>query len=572
MTQIFTKRPELMPIGESTQEHKKWQEEEAALVEKDRATIGRKGGLFRGCFKLTRRRQVAVIRDNEDGVDRCPRCTWELEDGCCQSCGYPESDDSADMSDSDDHARWNDDFYDMDEATVEEMIGAIGESHMEGHVPNFGFSEHEDMSDDGSSEGTAPQIRRRDRHGAAQPNRLQVDPHERSTYDSFLDDRDGESEGEEGSSLDGFIMNDVEDGPHSVATSTGSLHWETDEGTESEGAQAHNSDNDQDNQDENGLNGTTFTIGQDDPEDESDDGPILRSRRQARRRSVASDQSSGSDGSRGSGVSQALNALRVRRGWNGSRASANPRRTISHWNSDARRERSTSGPLEIESESDSPVPAQHTRRRRRAVPVRLSSDDDSGVEASSGTAAVGRDSPRAMSGWISTRHADSRPATRTNNALSPTAIESTPIRSVERRLAVPGAFPQQRSARPRPSLNANDIQHASSAPTRANQGEDGILRNTSMRRSPANASPSNGLQQRRGTRRRSPLPLQSHPRSPTPSHSHSPTAMEMFEQGRRDRQARKIERRAERRRLKAEREQRGRPPSGLSLSPGSSNQ
>lgn len=563
MTQIFANRAELMPSGETTQEHKKWQEEEAALIEKDRAATGLKGGIFRGCFRLTRRRQMAVIRDDEDGVDRCPRCTWELEDGHCESCGYPAAD-SADMSDSDGHGHWDaDELYDdMEGATMEELVGALGEdARMGGYIPNLDFSEHGYSSEDGSSEGTAPRMRRRDRRITAQLNRLRAHPEEEPPFESFLDDIDDTdeySEDEEIGSMDGFVVNDVEDGLHSVTSSTRSLQWETDEGTDDGGNQPRNADDGQNSQDEDSSarNETSFATSQYEPEDESDEGPILRSRRQARRRSVASNHSSGSDGS---GVSQALNALRVRNRYNGGRLSANAQLNIPHRNPDATGERSTGGPITIESDSDSPVPAQQTRRRR-AVPNRLSSDDDSDVEASSGTATVGRDSPGQVASWIARRRGGIPPARHISNASSPILIESSPTRSANRELAAPGAASQRRSAMPPVSLYSNDSQQIDRrAPTRADPGADNSSQGMSTRRSPANASPSNGLQQRRGTRRRSPLPLRAHPHSPTSRESHSPTAMEMFEQGRRDRQTRKIERRAERRRLKAEREQRARP-------------
>ena len=577
MTQIFANRPELMPVGETTQEHKRWQEEEAALVEKDRATAGHKGGLFRGCFRLTHRRQLAVIRDDEDGVDRCPRCTWELEDGLCESCGYPAGGDSAEMSDSDYHGHWDDDPYDIDGAIVEDFAEAVGEPDRTGRrIPNLDFSEHGYSSEAGSSEGTAPQRRHRDRRINEHFNRLPARPEEEPAYDSFLDETDEDSDDEEDGSLDGFVVNDVENGPHSVTSSTRSLHWDTDEGTDGEGNLPQNSDNDRNSQDEDGSNGTSYVTAQYDTEDESDEGPILRSRRQVRQRSVASDLSSEGVGSRGSGVSQALNALRVRNPWSGSHLSANSQRTNSHRNPDEGVEESTEGPIEIESDSDSPVPAQHTRRRRRAIPNRLPLDDDSDVEASSGTATVGRDSPRAMAGWNNTRNGPIRPArvtAQTGNAPSPILIESSPTGPAERQLTVPGAFPQRsRPNMSRDSLNTNNAWNFPSAPTRVESREQRLPRDISTRRSSPNASPSNGQQQRRGNRRRSPIPPRNHPQSPTSRQSHSPTAVEILEQGRRDRQARKNERRVERRRLKAEREQRGRPQSGPSVSPGSSNQ
>lgn len=571
MTQIFTNRAELMPVGETTKEHKKWQEEEATLVEKDRATTGPNGGLFRGCFKLTRRRQLAVIRDDEDGVDRCPMCTWELEDGLCESCGYPAGEDSAEMSDSTAHGRWDDDLYDMEGATMEELVGALGEdARMDGYIPNLDFSEHGYSSEDGSSEATPPRIRQRDRRITAQLNRLRAHSEEQPPYESFLDDTDEGSEDEEVGSLDGFVVNDVENGPHSVTSSTRSLHWETDEGTDGDGDQPHISDNDRNSQDgdDSFRTETSLVTAQYDDEDESDEGPILRSRRQVRRRSLAPDHSSGSDGSGGSAVSQAWNAVRERNGHSGGPAAPNAQRNISHRNPDTGGERFMCDPIEIESDSDSPVPAQHTRRKR-AVPLPFSSDDDSDVEASSGTT-VGRDSPRPVAGWIARRNGSILPASQASIVSSTTLIESSPTRSANRQLAIPGAFPQRsRSGMSPTTLHPNNSQRIGRA--HANRGAENSPRGMSTRRSLSNSSPFNRPQQRRGTRRGSPLPSRGHPHSPTSRQSHSPTAMEIFEQGRRDRHTQKIERRAERRRLKADRERRGRPQSGLSPSPGSSN-
>ena len=558
MTQVFATRAELMPVDETTQQHKEWREREAAMVEADKSTTGLKGGLFRGCFKLTRRRQLPVIRDDEDGVDRCPRCTWELEDGLCESCGYPAGDDSADVSDSDGRDRWDDEVYDVDEATMEELVGALGDEVMGGRVPNLDHSEHGYTSEDGSFEGNVTQIRRRERRIAAQLDRLQAHPDEAPTYDSFLEDSDEDSDDEEDGSLDGFVVNDIEDGPHSVTSSTRSLQWETDEGTAVDGNQPRYPDFVPSSQYEGSSDEGLTPLSQYSPEDESDEGPILRSRRQARQRSVGSNQSSGSDGRN---VSQALDALRMRNRHNGSGIPANTKRTITHRNPDVGGERSTIGPIEIESDSDSPIPAQQTRRRRRAVPNRVQSDHESDAEASSGTATVGRDSPRTISGWINRRNVGIQPVRQTSNASSHISIESSPTPSVERAFAVPGAFPQ----RPRTAVPL--IPDTTTRPiTRANRKEDNSLQVPSTRPS-ANAPPIYRLHLGRGTRGRSPLPSRAHAHSPAPRQSHSPTAMELFEQGKRERQARKNERRAERRRTKAVREQRERTQSGPSSSP-----
>ena len=76
-----------MPAGETTEEHSIAKEEEASIVERDKSNNDpRTGGLFRGCFRGRSMGFHAIIRDDEDGVERCPRCAWELEDGYCNSC------------------------------------------------------------------------------------------------------------------------------------------------------------------------------------------------------------------------------------------------------------------------------------------------------------------------------------------------------------------------------------------------------------------------------------------------------------------------------------------------------
>lgn len=92
MVGVFIARAELIPQGETLEEHKKLQKDEADAVQQDKDNKdSRTGGLFKGCFRpLThhgRGPSLQVIRDQEDGVDRCPVCNWELEDGECTQCG-----------------------------------------------------------------------------------------------------------------------------------------------------------------------------------------------------------------------------------------------------------------------------------------------------------------------------------------------------------------------------------------------------------------------------------------------------------------------------------------------------
>ena len=64
------------------------QQEEAEVVELDKANHTAGGlGLFKGrfgYFARPDRRTAPIIRDTQDGVDRCPNCAWELEEGYCK--------------------------------------------------------------------------------------------------------------------------------------------------------------------------------------------------------------------------------------------------------------------------------------------------------------------------------------------------------------------------------------------------------------------------------------------------------------------------------------------------------
>ncbi|KAH9860785.1 hypothetical protein J1614_012118 [Plenodomus biglobosus] len=123
MTTIFIARAELLPPGETIEEHKKWQKDEAEAVQLDKDNIdARDGGLFKGCFKPHphhgRGPSLQVVRDQEDGVDRCPVCTWELEDGGCTQCGL--------IFDETGEVSWGDSFTgfsDMDEMSEQDTEG-----------------------------------------------------------------------------------------------------------------------------------------------------------------------------------------------------------------------------------------------------------------------------------------------------------------------------------------------------------------------------------------------------------------------------------------------------------------
>lgn len=98
---IFIGRSELLPDGETSEEHHTLAREEAKIVAEDKAnTDPTTGGLFKGCFSR-RRTRIMPIHDPGDGVDRCPECHWELEDGVCEQCGFDVEEPLHDISDDD---------------------------------------------------------------------------------------------------------------------------------------------------------------------------------------------------------------------------------------------------------------------------------------------------------------------------------------------------------------------------------------------------------------------------------------------------------------------------------------
>lgn len=139
MTTVFISRAELLPTGETIELHLKWQKEEADAVQQDKDnTDPRAGGLFKGCFKATHARgpSLQVIRDQEDGVERCPVCSWELEDGECVQCGL-FFDDNGELT-------WTDSFTgfsDMDEMSEQDLSGEDLDAEMDMEDPDYdGYS------------------------------------------------------------------------------------------------------------------------------------------------------------------------------------------------------------------------------------------------------------------------------------------------------------------------------------------------------------------------------------------------------------------------------------------------
>lgn len=215
MVQLFTDRAELLDKGETTAEHRQCRQEEAGELNKDKENLHPKtGGLFRGLFR-TEAPPARPIIDLEDGVLRCPQCSWEIEDeseGCVQ-CGFRESwssdgsadeetdsEDNSEMaddviedafgdSDVDEDFDWND-FYDG----VPFTLGDHPLHHLAGPGPFFGRFRSDPYD---SASRQTPSSERDDSEG---------DAYSDDDMDSFIDDDehdDGENDEEIGNGEEG---------------------------------------------------------------------------------------------------------------------------------------------------------------------------------------------------------------------------------------------------------------------------------------------------------------------------------------------------------------------------------
>ena len=574
-------------MGETTEEHGKWQQEEAALVEKDRANTGPLGGLFRGCFKrggLGPRFPMGYlprqpIRDLEDGVDRCPRCTWELEDGLCQSCGYPSGDEEPSDSDAPEYyPTMYDDGDVLDEAVLDALDHA-GHPHgfhgFNGEYSPASLSEEGYMSEGGLEAVRNARYSHRSRRG---PRSWSPYPDDGGTpYDSLDEGTDENSEDEEAGSLDGFVVDDDGERQHSPTGFAQSLQWETDEDT---GADDMHS---QDSEDEAEMDGGTNSD-QDSmhipasirfaSDEDSDEGPIPPSRRRILPRVTTLSDSSDGDNVRPMNTNRrpgSRNPLQAR-----SDETFQSQHNIPHHSRATHAEggRSRGVPIEIDSDSDAPVPASQRIRRRRGEHPRLA-EEGSGAGDSSGTATVGRSSRRSTP----PRKDDSRSEVYDRNEASPVVAESSRRRfagnehqaSADEQASPPYANfgePSRFSDLTAPNWNQATNNHPwpAQASASTNQGNSNSPRSTSDHNPLSSTSPNN-TRRNHTNHRSSPLPTPRWYRESPTRAGPSTTEEQHFQQGVRDRQAQKAERKADRRRLKAERERRRSRDAARSASP-----
>ncbi|KAG0156921.1 hypothetical protein PDIDSM_4104 [Penicillium digitatum] len=137
VVQMFTGRAELLDKGETTTEHTKNQRDEAERLDQDKANNHpTEGGLFGGLFKPKPPPLKPVI-DNDDGVVRCPLCSWELEGDNCAGCGYRYRPGSEDTDDSDSADFSETDLDSLDDSIDEEEEEEGGERGESDHFDDI---------------------------------------------------------------------------------------------------------------------------------------------------------------------------------------------------------------------------------------------------------------------------------------------------------------------------------------------------------------------------------------------------------------------------------------------------
>lgn len=349
MTQIFSNRAELMPAGETTEEHQKWQQEEASLVEKDRQS---QSGLFRGCFRRGTARAIRrALHDAEDGVERCPDCQWEVEDGMCDHCGWRSGSDNDFGSDvSEDFHRW----FSGPGIEHHQNLGQVdwAEQAFGGHPHN---QNHFHNNDRGPSSD------------------LSIDSEDGPPYDSFLDDTDS-SDGEDAASLNDFVVNDVEERARPEVTP--SIRWSTGEDSGS-GASSpmsipdalwnHGMDSAEDHE--------TDGFHENGSEDDLDEYPARRRPASRDTEPHTSSHDSSAETSESSVTATRTHNVQLRT----QQARRNSQR-LAHNQSFFQRRGSEEPLVEISSASESPLPMRSRRARRPCIHRVISSDEEEASE------------------------------------------------------------------------------------------------------------------------------------------------------------------------------------------------
>lgn len=419
ITQIFISRAELLPAGESIEDHKRWQKEEADIVEKDKQNNSHDGGLFAGRFGRSRHTYASAIRDVEDGVDRCPICAWELTDeGRCTSCDFDFGDGhSLSHSLSDSTSLSVSDISEDDDVT-----SLTGTSTWE----RFGLADLTRRHPSRTSAEVDPHI---NDFSSLSP----LESYLSTVTDDDLGDTDDEtSEEDDLGSLRGFIAEEGETEDEILSPlsplSPRSSHYDSDDtsgifealGAYSAGGRDDGQgDNDvsQESTTDDSISGTSANSSNiiSIEDDDSDEGPVLRSRARTHRRSVTSPNSNRTPGddvpltTRGRRSTRephrqapvASNPLLDRRNSPSSRVSESSSR-VSESSSTASRGMT----IETESDNNSPLVRRPRVTQGRSAPRLIISDDEDDAatassgstsrfsrQSSTGTITIGRRSP-----------------------------------------------------------------------------------------------------------------------------------------------------------------------------------
>ncbi len=439
ITQIFISRAELLPEGETLEDYKKWQQEEADIVEKDRRNNGSGGGLFGGRFRHSLHHGASAIIDVEDGVDRCPLCAWELTDeGYCSSCGF-EIDDGFPLSGSaspsisyftedENGAFLMDDDMGIFDSLAAESMSALEESVHGDIIPpsNTDRRASSRMSGEVETRHTAlrsPRITLGASRPLLFPSAVRRRYSEIVTDDEFGDTDGYSSEEDDAGSLREFIVEEDEmEDEHRGQPSPQSSHYDSDEATGIfEALEPYSSEGHSDGHTDSGVSReeeshepmpasslNIITV----EDDDSDEGPVLRSRGRAYRKPRAYPESNISERAnvpiirpQNSRPQSTRESTSHASGSNSPLTDQSNAQNVTVSDSSSAR----SGPVSLDSESDSdPSPPVRRSRARpgRGGPSRIISDDEDGVatvssscasasrpQTSSGTMTIGRQSP-----------------------------------------------------------------------------------------------------------------------------------------------------------------------------------
>ncbi|KAJ5149842.1 hypothetical protein N7448_001420 [Penicillium atrosanguineum] len=187
VVQMFTSRAELLDKGETTAEHSKNQQEEAGRLDTDKANADpHRGGLFGGLFK-PKGPSLKPVVDVDDGVTRCPCCSWELEDGEeCHNCNwrYHPEDEMTDYSGDDDGSVTASDFESNEDDYEEDEFGDFEAEDVFSQFGPFRQVMHSEMTDYDDED----------------------EEDEYDDQDSFIDDDEVRPDGEDDAESDGVTV------------------------------------------------------------------------------------------------------------------------------------------------------------------------------------------------------------------------------------------------------------------------------------------------------------------------------------------------------------------------------